>query len=93
MAFCILSTSGWVCSYPIGLDKWLYQSVHLLCHVTCNIQTECFNSAYHSYTTLKFVHDVGILLTLLTKEIGVCQSSEEERLLSLLTKIINMQKH
>ena len=33
------------------------------------------------------------LLTLLTKEIGVCQSSEELRLLSLLTKIINMQKH
>ena len=34
-----------------------------------------------------------IILTLLTKEIGVCQSSEEERLSSLLTKNINMQKH
>ena len=32
-------------------------------------------------------------LTVLTKEIGVCQSSEEKGLLSLLTKIINMQKH
>ena len=37
--------------------------------------------------------EFSLLLTLLTKEIGVCQSSEEERLLSLLTKIINMQKH
>ena len=33
------------------------------------------------------------VLTLLTKEIGVCQSNEQERLSSLLTKIISTQQH
>ena len=34
-----------------------------------------------------------ILLTLLTKEIGVCQLIEDYRLLLLLKNIINMQRH
>jgi len=31
---------------------------HVTCHVTCNIQSECFISEYNSFTAMKFVFDI-----------------------------------